>query len=261
MWKELEILRREYLNLNLSEVLNYEKFAMISIVYNSTKIEGCSLTENDTKVLLENDITAKGKPLSDHLMVKDHFEAFKFIKAESEKKRKLSLEFIQEIAALVMNNTGSEVNTVSGSFNTSEGDFRLAQVYVDKKYFPDFKKIKKLLLKLIKEVNDRIDKVDGVDVLKLSADVHYNLVNIHPFGDGNGRTARLLMNYIQLFHNEPLVKIFTEDRADYIDALNDTEAKGDISIFRDFICMQQIKFFKSEIEKFRGKDKGFNLLF
>ncbi len=45
---------------------------MISIVYNSTKIEGCSLSENDTKLLLENDITAKGKPLSDHLMVKDH---------------------------------------------------------------------------------------------------------------------------------------------------------------------------------------------
>lgn len=82
-------MRQEYLDLHLSEVLNYEKSAMISIVYNSTKIEGCSLTENDTKVLLENDITAKGKPLSDHLMVKDHYEAFKFVKAESEKKKKI----------------------------------------------------------------------------------------------------------------------------------------------------------------------------
>jgi len=72
MWKELEILRSKYLKLGLSNAIDYEKFSMISIVYNSTKIEGCSLSENDTKLLLENDITAKGKPLSDHLMVKDH---------------------------------------------------------------------------------------------------------------------------------------------------------------------------------------------
>ena len=73
MWKEIEILRKEYLELGLSEAIDYEKFSMISIVYNSTKIEGCSLTENDTKLLLEKDITAKGKPLTDHMMVKDHY--------------------------------------------------------------------------------------------------------------------------------------------------------------------------------------------
>ncbi|MBN2729167.1 MAG: hypothetical protein JXR53_08070 [Bacteroidales bacterium] len=86
MWKELEILRKEYLDLELSEAINYEKFSMISIVYNSTKIEGCSLTENDTQLLLEKDITAKGKPLSDHLMVKDHYAAFMFLKDIAKKK-------------------------------------------------------------------------------------------------------------------------------------------------------------------------------
>ena len=80
MWKELELLRKEYLELGLSRAIDYEKFTMISIVYNSTKIEGCSLTENDTKLLLQNDLTAKGKPLSDHMMVKDHFAAFMFLK-------------------------------------------------------------------------------------------------------------------------------------------------------------------------------------
>lgn len=59
---------------------------MISMVYHSTKIEGCSLTENDTKVLLENGITANGKPLTDHLMVKDHYNAFLFIKEKAEAK-------------------------------------------------------------------------------------------------------------------------------------------------------------------------------
>ena len=260
MWKELEILRRRYLDLNLNQAIDYEKFSMISIVYNSTKIEGCSLTENDTKVLLEKDITAKGKPLSDHLMVKDHYTAFQYIKEQALLKKDISISFIQNVAALVMKNTGSQINTISGEFDTSRGDIRLAQVYVDKKYFPDFKKVEPLLTKLLENINKKLKTVKGNDILKLSADIHYNLVNIHPFGDGNGRTSRLMMNYIQMYHNEPLIKIFTEDRADYIDLLNLTEEKEDISIFREFVCKQQIKFYKNEIEIYMKKDLGFTLL-
>lgn len=261
MWKELEILRKEYLEMGLSEAIDYEKFSMISIVYNSTKIEGCSLTENDTKLLLENDITAKGKPLIDHMMVKDHYSAFMFLKEGAKQKQKISIDFIKQVAGFVMKNTGGLVNTMSGPFDTSLGDLRKAQVYVDRKYFPDFSKVENLLIKLIENVNQRIDNVCDNEILKLSADIHYNLVNIHPFGDGNGRTARLMMNYIQMYHQEPLIKIFTEDRAEYIDALNRTEDLEDISIFRNFICSQQIKFYKAEIGKFRRKDKGFTLMF
>ena len=189
MWEKLQILRQQYLDLELNQALDYEKFSMISIVYHSTKIEGCSLTENDTRVLLEKDITAKGKPLKDHLMVKDHYDAFKFIKNEALKKRKLSIEFIKEIAGLIMKNTGGVVNTVSGSYDTSRGDLRFSQVYVDKKYFPDFKKVESLLNQLITQINEKFDEVEGNDILKLADDLHYNLVNIHPFGDGNGRTS------------------------------------------------------------------------
>ena len=261
MWTELEILRKEYLETGLSEATNYEKFSMFSIVYNSTKIEGCSLTENDTRLLLENGITAKGKPLADHMMVKDHYSAFIFLKEVARQKQKVSTDLIQRVAALVMKNTGGLVNTISGTFDTSTGDLRKAQVYVDKKYFPDFSRIKGLLVDLVDNVNQRLDKVSGNEILKLYADIHYNLVNIHPFGDGNGRTSRLMMNYIQMYHQEPLIKIFTEDRAEYIDALNKTEELKDISIFRNFICSQQIKFYKTEIEKFMRKDKGFSLMF
>jgi Fic family protein len=261
MWKELDILRKEYLELRLSEAIDYEKFSMISIVYNSTKIEGCSLTENDTKLLLENDITAKGKPLTDHMMVKDHYFAFMFLKEISKQKQKISIDLIKKIAGLVMKNTGGIVHTITGTFDTSIGDLRKAQVYVDRKYFPDFSKVENLLSKLVENVNQRIDTISGSEILKLSADIHYNLVNIHPFGDGNGRTSRLMMNYIQMYHNEPLIKIFSEDRAEYIDALNKTEELEDISIFRDFICSQQTKFYQAEIEKFNRKDKGFYLMF
>ena len=232
MYKKLNILVKEYKNLNLQEVIDYEKFCIISIVWHSTKIEGCSLTETDTKVLLENDI-----------------------------KRKLSVEFIQEICRLVMKNTGSTTNTISGSFDTSKGDLRLAQVYVDKKYFPDYRKVLKLLEQLCKSVNEKIDTVKGAEIFKLSADVHYNFVNIHPFGDGNGRISRLLMNYIQLYHNEPLIKIFTEDRVEYIDALNETEEKENLEVFRAFIVKQEIKFLNAEIDKHKKINNGFVFMF
>ncbi len=261
MWTELRRLTDEYKNLNLQDVIDYEKFCIFSIVWHSTKIEGCSLTETDTKVLLENDITAAGKPLRDHLMIKDHFAAFQFIIDQAKQKRKLSIEFIQEIGELVMKNTGSITNTISGSFDTSKGDLRLAQVYVDQKYFPDFTKVPHLLEQLCSSVNDKIDTAKGTEILKLSADVHYNFVNIHPFGDGNGRTSRLLMNYIQLYHNEPLIKIFTEDRAEYIDALNETEAKLNLEIFREFVAKQEIKFLQAEIDKYKKLNKGFLLMF
>ncbi len=193
IWKELTQLTKEYQSLNLQNIIDYEKFCMISIVWHSTKIEGCSLTETNTKVLLEHDITAKGKPLKDHLMLKDHFEA--------------------------------------------------------------------LLMQLCNTVNANLDVVKDENIVKLASDLHYNFMNIHPFGDGNGRTARLLMNYIQQYHNQPPIKIFTEDRAEYIDLLNEAEEQGNPDIFREFVARQQIKFLSSEIEKYKKKDMGFNLLF
>jgi Fic family protein len=261
MWDRLHILREQYLDNQIMDSIDYEKFCMISIVYNSSKIEGCSLTETDTKVLLENNITAQGKPLADHLMVKDHYQAFLKIKEDSQNKRKISVDFIKEINAAVMKSTGGLMNTISGNFDTSKGDLRLAQVYVDKKYFPDFSKVPDLLENLVNTVNYEMDSVNGDGIIKLAADIHYNFVNIHPFGDGNGRTARLLMNYIQLYHGEPLIKIFTEDRAEYIDSLNETEEKGDLNIFRDFICRQHIKFYEAELSKYKISKSGFTLLF
>lgn len=70
MWDKLHILREQYINQHIMDSIDFEKFCMISIVYHSSKIEGCSLSETDTHVLLEKNITAHGKPLTDHLMVK-----------------------------------------------------------------------------------------------------------------------------------------------------------------------------------------------
>jgi len=261
MWTALDKNRKKYLGLHLQDILDYEKFSMISIVYHSTKIEGCSLTETDTQILLDKDITAKGKPLMDHLMVKDHYNAFLFVREQAKIKRKFSISLLQEACAILMKNTGQIINSMGGTFDTSKGELRLAQVYVDKKHFPDFRKVPLLLEQLVEGINQRVSSVSGEnEILKLAADLHYNLVNIHPFADGNGRLSRLFMNYILVYFSQPYVKIFTEDRADYINALNETEEKEGISIFRDFIAKQQNKFFMLEIEKHKKSGLGFNLM-
>lgn len=158
MWDKLQALRAQYLDQGVSHAIDYEKFCMVSIVYNSAKIEGGSLTETDTKVLLENNITAKGKPLTDHLMVRDHYDAFLKIKKDALQKRKLSIEFNKEINRAVMKSTGGQVNTVSGNFSTADGDLRLAQIYIDEKYFPDFSEVPALLEKLVINVNERLNQ-------------------------------------------------------------------------------------------------------
>lgn len=259
MWDKLAKTRSEYKSLGLESSLDYEKFAMISIVYNSTKIEGCSLDEADTKLLLTEDLTAKGKPLTHHMMVKDHFEAFLYIKEQAVQKRKLSIDYIKEVNALVKKRTGGIEKNILGTFDSSKGDLRIAQAYTDTRYFKNHEKIEPLLEQLCQKINDRLDSVSGNDCLSLSADIHYNIVDIHPFADGNGRTARLFMNYIQLFHNEPLIKIFTEDRRAYLEALQQTDKTKDINIFRIFICEQQIKFFENEIEKYNAMESDFEL--
>ncbi len=261
MWGELNKNRKKHLTLNLQDILDYEKFSMISIIFHSTKIEGCSLSELDTRILLDKNITAKGKLLADHLMIKDHYHAFLFAKSEAKKKRELSVSFLQEACSILMKNTGQLINAIGGTFDTSKGDLRLAEVYVDKKYFPDFKKVPVMLRHLMEGINQRLSSVsDDDEILCLAADLHYNLFNIHPFADGNGRLSRLFMNYILMYFDRPLVKIFTEDRAKYIDVLNKTEEEEDLSVFRDFIAKQQNKFFKSEIKKYNKKGSGFTVM-
>ena len=258
----MEQLLKKYRQLDLSESLNYERFSMYSIVWHSTKIEGCQLTELETRMLLEEDVVAGGKPLTDHLMVKDHYLAFLLVQELASQRLPITIPLLQRINAAVMHGTGALVRTVLGDFDSSRGDLRLVRVFVGKKYFPPHDKVPGLLEAFCAGVNEQLLNATGIDALNLAADVHYNFINIHPFADGNGRTARLLMNYILFYHGLPPIKIFSEDRTAYIDALNATEAMNDLTIFRAFVRGQYEKFFRSEIEKVERSERGgFTLMF
>lgn len=97
---------------------------------------------------------------------------------------------------------------------------------------------------------------------ELSFNAHLNLVTIHPWVDGNGRTARLLMNYIQFCYHLFPMKIFKEDRAGYILSLQQSQDNEVNQPFLYFVAVQLKKSLALEIEKFNASHKkGFNFMF
>ncbi len=214
----ISILLNRYKELNLQDVLDHGKFNEYAMVHHSSGIEGSTLTEVETRLLLEEDITPKGKPLTHSLMVKDHYAALRFVKDAAFAKKAVTVEFIQQINAFVMKNTGSVYN------------------------------------------------------LEFSFAAHFNLVPIHPFYDGNGRTSRLLMNYIQAYHGLPLAIVFKEDKADYYMALQETRKQENMEIFNTFMFGQYRKHLEQEITSYtqamsqktipkKGKGNGYSLFF
>jgi Fic family protein len=247
MNKKLELLIQEFQLLSQGN-LNFDKLAMYISTFHSTCIEGSTLTENEVINLLSYNKTAK-KPMEHHLMVLDHYEALRFCLEKAKNKRQITLSFITELASIVTKNTGTKVNTALGVYDISKGELRLSGVFAGKRQFPDAKKVPLLLNKLIEETNSGLQLAKSTDdKLLLAFRVHFELVSIHPFGDGNGRISRLLMNYILAYFDLPLTIVFKEDRIKYIDALEASRNNEQITIFFKFMFAQYKKFIKKELK-------------
>ena len=248
--KNIMQLLKRYDELEIQQAIDWEKYNLYSIVHHSTSIEGASLTEIETQLLLDEGITAKGKPLLHHQMQTDHYNALLFVKNAAKEKTPFTTDLLRQIAARVMKSTGNVHNTIRGTFDTSKGDFRLLNVYAGETRFVDFSKVSELIQQFCSELNTAISQeIKKEDALILSFDAHFNLVSIHPFEDGNGRVSRLVMNYIQFYHSLPLCNVFKEDKAEYIKALVDTRKSNDIAIFRNFMLSQYKKMLEAEISK------------
>ena len=228
-------------------VLDLEKLSMYAITYHSTAIEGSSLTESEVINLLDTDKPARNKDFRDNLMVFDHYNAMLFVHENALKKQPITESFIQKISSLVMKNTGQEYNTVYGSFCSSDGAYRLLNVQAGTRRFPDCKKVPSLMSELVAYINEGMSKKD-VDPIKLSFDVHFRFVSIHPFADGNGRVSRLLMNYILAYYGLPMFMVFKQDRLKYISALESARNSENMDLFYDFMYKQYMKFLKKEIK-------------
>ncbi len=265
VWQEIEQLYQKFRQLGISEAVDYEKYYLYSLIAHSTAIEGSTLTEAEAQMLFDEGLTAKGKPLVYHLMNEDLKKAYELAKEEAKRKEPITSPFLQRLNATLMRTTGSIHNVMGGSFDSSKGEFRLCGVTagVGGRSYMSYQKVPAKVDELCALLQEKQKTVGTFrEQYELSFNAHLNLVTIHPWVDGNGRTARLLMNYIQFCYNLFPTKIFKEDREEYISALRQSQEEEINQPFLGFMAGQLKKSLSLEIERFKtSQKKGFSFMF
>ena len=265
VWQEIEQLYQKFQKLGISESVDYDKYYLYSLITHSTAIEGSTLTELDTQLLFDEGVTAKGKQLVHHLMNEDLKQAYELAKVESDSLVPITPAFLKRMNAMLMRTTGSVHSVMGGSFDSSKGEFRLCGVTagVGGHSYMNYLKVPAKVDELCVILQEKQKKMGTFqEQYELSFNAHFNLVTIHPWVDGNGRTARLLMNYIQFCYHLFPTKIFKEDREEYILSLRQCQDEETNQPFLSFMAGQLKKSLSLEIERFKASQKkGFCFMF
>ena len=257
---DLVSLYQQYVALGLDKNPDFYNINLIRLTHNSTSLEGSQLTEGEVKLLVDDGITPSSSKLSDVLMVVDHHAALRYVLGLLESKVFIQEPELKRIASYVKRNTGSRYQTAVGEFDETKGDYRLSSaftVYDDEKgqrQVMNYLKptaipaaVKQFLHALPKGIAHVAPGVEGA--YRFAARVHYNLRMIHPFGDGNSRTSRLVMNYVQGYLGYPLTPISLESKKDYLIAFAKSQEMGDPKPIEDFVLLQAARYFSESLKQ------------
>ncbi len=187
------------------------QYYRVSFTYTSNALEGNSLTETETKIVLEDGITIGGKPLNDHYEAAGHSDAYDYI-YKLLKTKEITEKNIKYLHKLFYNRVNKNC----------AGCYRRCEVIItgsDQK-LPKPEKISGLMSKFAGNIKN-LEKENHPVVY--AAKLHKELVYIHPFTDGNGRVSRLLMNLALMQHNYLIAIIPPILRSEYIQAIRRAE--------------------------------------
>lgn len=207
---EIDLLQKEinqFRPLDAHMLKQIKEYYRIGLTYTSNALEGNSLTETETKIVLEDGLTIGGKPLKDHYEAMGHSEAYDFLYSLSAHKT-LTQDDIKKLHKLFYHRIDEK----------SAGEYRKVKVFIQgSKYpLPLPEKVPLLMQEYIKNIPELRKKNHPVISAAL---IHKEFVFIHPFIDGNGRVARLLMNLILLQEGYNVSIIPPIFRREYIDGL------------------------------------------
>ncbi|MGD1889888.1 MAG: Fic family protein [Cyclobacteriaceae bacterium] len=227
--------------------------------FHSNNLEGNSLTYGETKALILFGITAQGKPLKDHLEVTGHDEAIKWVEEVLKENRPLTENFIRQLHELILKED-YQTDAITPDGKPTKKWVRIGQYkelpnHVKTAtgeifYFATPEETPAKMHDLLKWYRE--EKEDTNPIL-LAAEFHYKFIRIHPFDDGNGRTARILMNFILMQFGYPPVIIKTQDKENYIAALRQADA-GIIEPFIEYITDNLIRSLEIMIKGAKGED-------
>ncbi len=216
----------------------------IESTYNSNAIEGNTLTKSETRLVIEEGITIGGKSVREHFEAINHKKAIDFVESIVKEKKKITKGIICKINSLVLDNIEEE----------EKGIYRLRKVHIESASFipPKPNLIPKLMEEFLRWLDENKNKINTVDFVALA---HEKFVFIHPFIDGNGRVARLLINLILMQKGFPPVVILKSERKKYIRTLEQAHNKNYAS-FVNFIARNMERSLSLWIDALKIPTKG-----
>ena len=198
--------------LSSKALANLEHYYDIELTYTSNAIEGNTLSPVETTLVIEQGITVGGKPLKDHLEALDHYDAIRYVRELARQETPVTESDVRSLHKLVMQRSAPNI---AGQYADLP---RYVRTEIGRYSFPSPAEVPALMGDFAAWIATAPNTPD------MAFTAHRRLVDIHPFNDGNGRTARLLMNLVLIRGGYPPVAVRPEDRIEYIRTLQQEQA-------------------------------------
>lgn len=209
-------------------IKSLEEWFKVELTYSSNAIEGNTLSRIETAEVIERGISAviSGKALKDQLEAVNHAKALEFIKTLA--KQRKGHHFITENDIKAIHKI-----ILTGINDQWAGKYRQTEVFIKGAdvEFPSVHKVSYLMTEFIQWLEDQREE----HPVRVASNAHFKFVSIHPFIDGNGRTARLLMNLILTINSYPMAVIRNEERIRYLEAVNLGQTQDDLKSFYSLV--------------------------
>jgi Fic family protein len=196
-----------------------EHYYDVELTYTSNAIEGNTLTRVETSIVIEKGITVSSKPLKDHLEAVDHYNALRYVRELARHAEPLTEGDVRNLHKLVVQRSDAEIG---GRYADT---VRYTPTETGRHTFPSPAEVPALMGDFAAWLGTAPNTPEAAFA------AHRRLVDIHPFNDGNGRTARLLMNLVLIRGGYPPVAVRPEDRLEYIRSLAEGQATGSADRF------------------------------
>lgn len=216
----------------------------IAFAYNSGKIENNRITYNDTREIFEHDgVTSYTGDLRTLFEIRNAKEANEYFLTAFNKRLPVTETLIKEFHRLLTQNTYDSRRYQLGE---RPGEYKLHD------YVTGLEEIGAAPEDVADEINELLEEIQDISkdiALKAAAYFHVKFENIHPFADGNGRTGRLLMNYLLVLNSHPPIVIHEEDRKQYYSALEAWDKAQELEPMYMFLKEQTVKTWAKQIER------------
>ena len=251
----LERLLDEFDRLGIGRQINYGRLHLYSIITHSTAIEGSTVTVEENTVMFDDGLPPIGRSVTEQLMNLDLKRAYEVAEEVATARTEITLPLLKAFSSLVMRNTGALYRTTHGEYDEAKGDLRLQNVSAGRggRSYLSWEKVEPRTNDFIAWLNERLANIDSMaapDIYDVSFEAHFRLVTIHPWSDGNGRVARLVMNLVQMEGGVVPMAVRSDHKVQYIEALRESQEAGTSERFCGFMADELIDVLSQTVEEY-----------